>query len=123
MTSAAALDVMDGGLITGPGIPANTTITAVTAGVDLTLSNAATLSDTAFYTIKLNNGYNTYEIYPVTIRWSQQFGLNEAPQSWIPTVLNIANELEVPLRGPALDAFHLQLLGHSGTQPHQLLDH
>lgn len=43
--------------------------------------------------------------YPVTVRWSQNFGLNEAPLTWQPTVTNIANELEVPLRGPALDAF------------------
>jgi hypothetical protein len=45
------------------------------------------------------------ENYPVTVRWSQQFGLNSAPRTWEPTVTNVANELEVPLRGPALDAF------------------
>lgn len=43
--------------------------------------------------------------FPVTVRWSQNFGLNEAPLTWQPTVTNIANEVEVPLRGPALDAF------------------
>ena len=43
--------------------------------------------------------------YPVTVQWSQAFGLNQAPLSWIPTVSNVANQLEVPLRGPALDAF------------------
>lgn len=47
----------------------------------------------------------TTEIYPVTIQWSQAFGLNQAPLTWEPTVLNVANQLEVPLRGPALDAF------------------
>jgi hypothetical protein len=45
------------------------------------------------------------EIFPVTIQWSQNFGLNQAPKSWEPTVTNIANQLEVPLRGPALDGF------------------
>lgn len=43
--------------------------------------------------------------YPVTVRWSQAFGLNSAPLTWMPTVLNVANEVEVPLRGRALDAF------------------
>ena len=47
----------------------------------------------------------TTEIYPVTVQWSQAFGLNEAPTTWTPTVTNVANQLEVPLRGPALDAF------------------
>jgi hypothetical protein len=48
---------------------------------------------------------NTTETYPVTVQWSQAFGLNQAPLTWTPTVTNIANQLEVPLRGPALDAF------------------
>jgi hypothetical protein len=43
--------------------------------------------------------------YPVTVQWSQAFGLNQAPLTWQPTVTNIANQLEVPLRGQALDAF------------------
>jgi len=47
----------------------------------------------------------TTEIYPVTVQWSQAFGLNQAPTTWTPTVTNVANQLEVPLRGPALDAF------------------
>jgi hypothetical protein len=47
----------------------------------------------------------TTEVYPVTVQWSQNFGLNEAPNTWEPTVVNVANQLEVPLRGPALDAF------------------
>lgn len=47
----------------------------------------------------------TTENYPVTVQWSQAFGLNQAPLTWIPTVSNVANQLEVPLRGPALDAF------------------
>jgi hypothetical protein len=43
--------------------------------------------------------------YPVTIQWSQAFGLNQAPLTWTPTITNVANQLEVPLRGQALDAF------------------
>ena len=45
------------------------------------------------------------EEYPVTVQWSQNFGLNQVPATWQPTVLNVANQLEVPLRGGALDAF------------------
>jgi hypothetical protein len=45
------------------------------------------------------------ENYPVTVQWSQNFGLNQAPLTWVPTVQNVANQLEVPLRGRALDAF------------------
>jgi hypothetical protein len=48
---------------------------------------------------------STQVIYPVTVQWSQNFGLNEVPVTWEPTVVNVANQLEVPLRGPALDAF------------------
>jgi hypothetical protein len=43
--------------------------------------------------------------YPVTVQWSQAFGLNQAPLTWVPTIVNVANQLEVPLRGPAIDAF------------------
>jgi len=43
--------------------------------------------------------------FAVTVQWSQAFGLNQAPGSWAPTITNVANQLEVPLRGPALDAF------------------
>ena len=45
------------------------------------------------------------EYYPVTVQWSQSFGLNQAPRTWTPTIINVANQLEVPLRGEALDAF------------------
>jgi hypothetical protein len=43
--------------------------------------------------------------YPVTVQWSQSFGLNQVPITWVPTATNVANQLEVPLRGPAVDAF------------------
>jgi hypothetical protein len=55
-------------------------------------------------TVTLIDG-TTIERYPVSVRWSQAFALNQAPLTWVPTVANIANELEVPLRGEALDAF------------------
>lgn len=48
---------------------------------------------------------NTEVNYPVTVQWSQNFGLSEAPLSWQPTVTNVANQLDVPLRGPCVDAF------------------
>ena len=48
---------------------------------------------------------NVVETYPVTVQWSQAFGLNQAPLTWEPSLTNVANQLEVPLRGPALDAF------------------
>ena len=52
-----------------------------------------------------NSNTSATELYPVTIQWSQAFGLNQAPLTWQPTITNVANQLEVPLRGPALDAF------------------
>ena len=48
---------------------------------------------------------DSVENYAVTVQWSQAFGLNQAPLTWAPTVTNVANQLEVPLRGPALDGF------------------
>jgi hypothetical protein len=50
-------------------------------------------------------GSTSTQVYPVTVQWSQAFGLNQAPQTWTPTVINVANQLEVPLRGGAIDAF------------------
>ena len=44
---------------------------------------------------------------PNTIRWSQAFGLNDVPTDWTPTIVNIANEVDAPLRGPAVDGFPL----------------
>ena len=45
------------------------------------------------------------ESYPITVQWSQNFGLEDAPLTWTPTITNVANQLEVPLRGASLDAF------------------
>ena len=45
------------------------------------------------------------EKYPTTVRWSQAFGLNDGPTTWAPTALNVANEVEVPVRGAVVDGF------------------
>lgn len=47
----------------------------------------------------------TTENYPATVQWSQAFGLNNVPATWAPTVTNVANQLEVPVRGPVIDGF------------------
>jgi hypothetical protein len=49
----------------------------------------------------------TVQYLPTTVRWSQNFGLNSGPLTWAPTVTNIANETEVPVRGPLIDGFSL----------------
>ena len=56
-------------------------------------------------TVTENDIANTQVNYPVTVQWSQAFALNQAPSTWQPTITNVANQLEVPLRGPCLDAF------------------
>ena len=43
--------------------------------------------------------------FPATVQWSIPFGLNQMPSTWEPTIQNVANQLEVPLRGPVQDAF------------------
>ena len=48
---------------------------------------------------------DTVREFPVTVQWSQAFGLNSAPITWEPTITNVANQLEVPLRGPCIDGF------------------
>ena len=45
--------------------------------------------------------------YPNTVRWSQNFGQNSGPTTWAPTLVNTANELEVPVRGAVVDGFPL----------------
>jgi len=45
--------------------------------------------------------------YPTTVRWSQAFALTGYPDTWEPTLSNIANEQEVPVRGPLIDGFFL----------------
>lgn len=48
---------------------------------------------------------STVQNYPATVQWSQSFGLNGVPTTWAPTATNIANQLEVPVRGPVIDGF------------------
>ena len=55
--------------------------------------------------LNVTNQDNSTTVYPVTIQWSQAFGLNQVPLTWTPTITNVANQLEVPLRGTAIDAF------------------
>lgn len=98
-TPVAAL-TMQGALVTGSGIPPNATVVSVDPGISITINQPA--SATAYnVSLTLNLATN----YPVTVQWSQNFGLNEAPLTWQPTVTNVANQLEVPLRGPCVDAF------------------
>jgi len=59
MLSANAAIIMVGASVTGPGIQANTTITAVKPGESLTLSQSTTSSTTAAYTIALLTGIKT----------------------------------------------------------------
>jgi hypothetical protein len=43
--------------------------------------------------------------FPTTVRWSQAFALSGFPATWEPTLSNVANEQEVPVRGPLIDGF------------------
>ncbi len=45
--------------------------------------------------------------YPTTIRWSQSFANTGVPATWMPTLNNVANEQEIPVRGPIIDGFFL----------------
>ena len=49
----------------------------------------------------------TIQSLPTTVRWSQNFGLNSGPTTWAPTLTNVANQLEVNVRGPVIDGFTL----------------
>ena len=49
----------------------------------------------------------TIQYLPTTVRWSQNFGLNSGPTTWAPTISNVANEVEVPVRGPVIDGYTL----------------
>jgi len=51
-------------------------------------------------------GGTTYN-YPTTVRWSQAFANTGIPATWEPTLSNVANEQEVPVRGPLIDGFFL----------------
>jgi len=49
----------------------------------------------------------TVQNLPTSVRWSQNFGINSGPTTWAPTVYNIANQVEMPVRGPIKDGFSL----------------
>ena len=51
-------------------------------------------------------GGTTYN-YPTTVRWSQAFANTGVPATWEPTLNNVANEQEIPVRGPIIDGFFL----------------
>lgn len=56
-------------------------------------------------TENLTSGITTN--YPTTVRWSQAFANTGMPGTWVPTLSNIANEQEIPVRGPIIDGFFL----------------
>jgi len=56
--------------------------------------------------LTVTNLDNSVTNYPTTVRWSQAVTAPYVmPVTWVPTVLNVANELEIPVRGTVLDAF------------------
>ena len=57
--------------------------------------------------LTVTDNSNTVTNYPVTVQWSQAFGLNSGPLTWAPTITNIANQVEVPSRGSTLDGFNV----------------
>jgi hypothetical protein len=99
--TSATSDLVGANVI-GPGIQTGSTVISVSAGVSVTLNKTATAAATG---VVLSFGLATKERYPITIAWSQAFGLNSAPQTWEPTNLNVANQVEVPLRGEVLDGW------------------
>ena len=91
-----------GANVIGPGIPLDTVVLSVSAGVSVTLSKNATATAAG---VTISFGLTTKLRFPVTVRNSQAFGLNQAPTTWEPTNLNVANEVEVPVRGEVLDGW------------------
>jgi len=55
--------------------------------------------------LTITNTANVTTRFSTTVQWSQNFGLNQMPATWEPTIANVANQLEVPMRGPVQDAF------------------
>ena len=52
-------------------------------------------------------GGGTVQSLPTTLLWSQNFGLNSGPTTWAPTLTNVANQLEIAVRGALVDGFTL----------------
>jgi len=83
----------------------NTSYTALRAGFMRLFSSPNVGSLLIAGNLQADTTSNTIVNLPGTVRWSQAFGLNSGPTTWAPTATNVANELEVPLRGPAIDGF------------------
>jgi hypothetical protein len=99
---ATATADLVGASVIGLGIPLNAVVLSVSAGVSVTISANATATNAG---ITVSFGLTTLERYPTTVAWSQAFGLNQAPQTWEPTNLNVANQVEIPVRGEVLDGW------------------
>ena len=99
--SQATTDLI-GAQVQGAGIPAGATVISTVPGVSVTININATATDTG---VTLSFGLAAVERYPTTVAWSQAFGLNAAPLTWEPTNLNVANQVEVPVRGELLDGW------------------
>ena len=78
---------------------------SVTAGFmrEYSTPNVGSILIAGNLTARLTNG--TTQQFPTTVQWSQQFGLNDGPLTWAPTQFNVANQLEIPVRGPVIDGF------------------
>ena len=99
---ATATADLVGANVIGPGIPTATTVISFVAGVSVTLDKNATATAVG---VILSFGLATKQRFPTTVQWSQAFGLNQAPATWQPTNLNVANQVEVPVRGEVLDGW------------------
>ena len=91
-----------GARVIGPGIPTGATVVSFVASTSVTINVNATATAVG---VVLSFGLATKERYPTTVAWSQAFGLNQAPATWEPTNLNVANQVEVPVRGEVLDGW------------------
>ena len=103
------------GIVLGPTMTVNqafvwnynpTAWTSVTAGFLRMYSTPNVGSILVAGNLTITNVDATVNVFPVTVQWSQAFGLNQMPATWQPILSsNVANQLEVPLRGPVQDAF------------------
>ena len=93
----------------GPGFiwNYNSSYTALRAGFVRLYSSPNVGSLLIAGNLQADTTSGTVENLPGTVRWSQAFGLNSGPTTWAPTLTNVANELEVPVRGPVIDGFPL----------------
>ena len=98
MSSANAAIIMVGGTVTGPGIPANTTVSAVIPGTSLTLSNSAfTTVSGGTFTITVVSGVKTVA--------ANQLSPNEPIQSVTRTVAWNGNiQTVVTVNFPTVDS-------------------